>query len=101
VVFIVWSVMEKIDHTIARSSLMLMLPFGVYLIAEHFHASGVIAVVVAALDVRLRDVECNSAERVTQNSTWQVLEMLIICIAFVLLGLHLCFIIDFEVANLG
>src|SRR5690625_3187867 len=31
VVFIVWSVMEKIDHTIARSSLMLMLPFGVYL----------------------------------------------------------------------
>ena len=101
VVFIVWSVMEKIDHTIARSSLMLMLPFGVYLIAEHFHASGVIAVVVAALEVRRRDVEGNSAERVTQNSTWQVLEMLITGIAFGLIGLDLRMIIESEHANLG
>lgn len=101
VVFIVWWVMEKIDHTIARSSLMLMLPFGVYLIAEHFHASGVIAVVVAALEVRRRDVEGNSAERVTQASTWQVLEMLITGIAFGLIGLDLCMVVESEHADLG
>ncbi|WP_350269851.1 Na+/H+ antiporter [Brevibacterium sp. CBA3109] len=101
VVFIVWSVMEKIDHTIARSSLMLMLPFGVYLIAEHFHASGVIAVVVAALEVRRRDVEGNSAERVTQASTWQVLEMLITGIAFGLIGLDLRMVVETEQAGLG
>ncbi|MDN6667941.1 MAG: cation:proton antiporter, partial [Brevibacterium sp.] len=96
VVFVVWSAMEKIDHTIARSSLMLMLPFGVYLIAEHFHASGVIAVVVAALEVRRRDVEGNSAERVTQASTWQVLEMLITGVAFGLIGLDLRMAIESE-----
>ncbi|WP_231443430.1 Na+/H+ antiporter [Brevibacterium zhoupengii] len=101
VVFVVWWVMEKIDHTIARSSLMLMLPFGVYLIAEHFHASGVIAVVVAALEVRRRDVEGNSAERVTQASTWQVLEMLITGIAFGLIGLDLRMVVESEHADLG
>lgn len=101
VVFIVWWVMEKIDHTIARSSLMLMLPFGVYLIAEHLHASGVIAVVVAALEVRRRDVEGNSAERVTQASTWQVLEMLITGIAFGLIGLDLRMVVESEHADLG
>lgn len=101
VVFIVWWVMEKIDHTIARSSLMLMLPFGVYLIAEHFHASGVIAVVVAALEVRRRDVEGNSAERVTQASTWQVLEMLITGIAFGLIGLDLRMVVESQPDDLG
>lgn len=101
VVFIVWWVMEKIDHTIARSSLMLMLPFGVYLIAEHFHASGVIAVVVAALEVRRRDVEGNSAERVTQASTWQVLEMLITGIAFGLIGLDLRQVVESQPDDLG
>lgn len=101
VVFVVWWVMEKIDHTIARSSLMLMLPFGVYLIAEHFHASGVIAVVVASLEVRRRDVESNSAERVTQASTWQVLEMLITGIAFGLIGLDLRQVVESEHADLG
>lgn len=101
VVFVVWWVMEKIDHTIARSSLMLVLPFGVYLLAEHFHASGVIAVVVAALEVRRRDVEGNSAERVTQASTWQVLEMLITGIAFGLIGLDLRLIAEEESAGLG
>ena len=99
--FAAWWVMEKIDHTIARSSLMLVLPFGVYLVAEHFHASGVIAVVVAALEVRRRDVEGNSAERVTQNSTWQVLEMLITGIAFGLIGLDLRLIVESEHADLG
>ncbi|WP_210603579.1 Na+/H+ antiporter [Brevibacterium oceani] len=99
--FVVSWVMEKIDHTIARSSLMLMLPFGVYLIAEHFHASGVIAVVVAALEMRRRDVEGNSAERVTQNSTWQVLEMLITGIAFGLIGLDLRMVVESEHADLG
>jgi Na+/H+ antiporter len=99
--FVVWWVMEKIDHTVARSSLMLVLPFGVYLLAEHFHASGVIAVVVAALEVRRRDTEGNSAERVTQNSTWQVLEMLITGIAFGLIGLDLRLIIESEHADLG
>lgn len=101
VVAVAWWVMEKIDHTIARSALMLVLPFGVYLIAEHFHASGVIAVVVAALEVRRRDVEGNSAERVTQSSTWQVLEMLITGIAFGLIGLDLRQVAEAENGNLG
>lgn len=101
VVAVVWWVMSRIDHTIARSSLMLVLPFGVYLLAEHFHASGVIAVVVAALEVRRRDVEGNSAERVTQASTWQVLEMLITGIAFGLIGLDLRLIAERESGDLG
>ncbi len=101
VVFVAWWVMERIDHTVARSSLLFVLPFGVYLLAEHFHASGVIAVVVAALEVRRRDVEGNSAERVTQATTWQVLEMLITGIAFGLIGLDLRVVIETESSDLG
>ncbi len=101
VVAVVGFVTARIDHTVARSSLMLMLPFGVYLIAEHLHASGVIAVVVAALEVRRRDVEDNSADRVTQASTWQVLEMLITGIAFGLIGLELRRVVETESSGLG
>ncbi|WP_245940438.1 MULTISPECIES: Na+/H+ antiporter [Brevibacterium] len=101
VVALVWFVMARIDHIVARSSLMLVLPFGVYLIAEHLHASGVIAVVVAALEIRRRDVEDNSADRVTQASTWQVLEMLITGIAFGLIGLELRQVVEAERSGLG
>ncbi|MDN5910951.1 MAG: Na+/H+ antiporter, partial [Brevibacterium sp.] len=64
-------------------------------------ASGVIAVVVAALEVRRRDVEGNSAERVTQASTWQVLEMLITGIAFGLIGLDLRMVVESQPDDLG
>ncbi len=56
--------------------------------------------VVAALEVRRRDVEDNSADRVTQASTWQVLEMLITGIAFGLIGLELRRVAEAESAGL-
>lgn len=77
------------QSTIARAASHLVLPFLVYLVAEHVHASGVIAVVVAALEVRRHDSAEQYEERLMRRSTWQVLEMLITGIAFGLIGVEI------------
>jgi CPA1 family monovalent cation:H+ antiporter len=45
-------VSARVTDTTGRSALTLVLPFAVYLAAEEVHASGVVAVVVAALEMR-------------------------------------------------
>ncbi|WAL41675.1 MULTISPECIES: Na+/H+ antiporter [Brevibacterium] len=77
------------QNSVARSMAHLVLPFAVYLVAEHVNASGVIAVVVAALEMRQHDDAEQVEERLMQNATWEVLEMLITGVAFGLIGLEL------------
>jgi NhaP-type Na+/H+ or K+/H+ antiporter len=45
-------VTDRVTDATGRSALTLVLPFAVYLAAEEVHASGVVAVVVVALQVR-------------------------------------------------
>ncbi len=89
------------QNTIARTMAYLVLPFAVYLVAERIHASGVIAVVVAALEMRRHDNAEQVEERLMQNATWDVLEMLITGIAFGLIGIELRITIQESGSHLG
>jgi NhaP-type Na+/H+ or K+/H+ antiporter len=66
-----------------------VLPFAVYLAAEEVHASGVVAVVVVALQMRATSDADEAEERLVQRSFWDVVEMLVTGVAFGLIGLDL------------
>lgn len=80
---------DLIDSPMARSSATLALPFLAYLVAEHFGASGVIAVVVTGLQMRSSEDPTSSGDRLTQDALWGVLETCITGVAFGLIGLEI------------
>lgn len=82
-------VLARVTDTIGRSALTLVLPFAVYLAAEEVHASGVVAVVVVALQLRRLGDADEAAERLVQRSFWDVVELLVTGVAFGLIGLDL------------
>lgn len=92
--------MKIISHFIpaagARSALTLVAPFAVYLLAETVHASGVIAVIVLALEMRRNSRPADAAERLTSKAFWEVVELLATGIAFGLIGLEIKHVIDVE-----
>ncbi|MBC9704249.1 MAG: Na+/H+ antiporter [Enterococcus sp.] len=80
----------------ARSAITLVAPFAVYLGAEHFHASGVIAVVVLALEMRRNTRPQDAEERITTHSFWEVVELMATGIAFGLMGLEFRHVVQVE-----
>jgi CPA1 family monovalent cation:H+ antiporter len=82
-------VTARVADTTGRSALTLVLPFAVYLAAEEVHASGVVAVVVVALQMRATSDADEAEERLVQRSFWDVVEMLVTGVAFGLIGLDL------------
>lgn len=80
---------DLIDSPMARSSATLALPFLAYLVSEHLGASGVIAVVVAGLQMRSSQDPARSSDRLTQDALWGVLETCITGVAFGLIGLEI------------
>jgi Na+/H+ antiporter len=87
-------VLARVTDTIGRSALTLVLPFAVYLAAEEAHASGVVAVVVAALQLRRLGDADEAAERLVQRSFWDVVELLVTGVAFGLIGLDLQAVVE-------
>ncbi len=82
-------VLGRLTDATGRSALTLVLPFATYLAAEELGASGVIAVVVLALQLRAGADADEAAERLTQSSLWNVVELLVTGLAFGLIGLDL------------
>ncbi|MCM0583037.1 sodium:proton antiporter [Weissella diestrammenae] len=84
---------EKGAHDVVFSvSVQLFSPFIIYLTAEHFHASGVIAVVVAAIIANLQtktDVNYTGELHLTGIQTWNILGYLLDGTIFVLLGIEI------------
>lgn len=83
-------VRQRAHGTVARSAVTLVIPFGVYLIAESVHASGVIAVVIAAVQFTSTKylVALEAEDRLSYSSFWQVIELLLTGLAFGLIGLQ-------------
>ncbi|MGH3589137.1 MAG: cation:proton antiporter, partial [Pseudonocardia sp.] len=82
-------VTDRVTDPTGRSALTLVLPFAVYLAAEELHASGVVAVVVVALQLRSASAGDEAADRLMQRSFWDVVELLVTGVAFGLIGLDL------------
>jgi CPA1 family monovalent cation:H+ antiporter len=93
-------IMNRVTDTTGRSALTLVLPFAVYLAAEEVHASGVVAVVVVALELRSEGAPDEAAERLVQRSFWDVVELLVTGVAFGLIGLDLRQVVDVAGADL-
>ena len=87
-------VIDRVADPTGRSALTLVLPFAVYLAAEELHASGVVAVVVVALQLRSASAVDEAADRLVQRSFWDVVELLVTGVAFGLIGLDLRQVVD-------
>jgi CPA1 family monovalent cation:H+ antiporter len=94
-------VLERLTDVVASNGLTLVLPFAVYLAADALGASGVIAVVVAALQLRQHSDADASEARLTGSAFWNVVEMLVTGVAFALIGLELRAVIDQADRSLG
>lgn len=81
-------VLQWLDSPVAGNGFTWVLPFLVYLAAEEIHVSGVIAVVVAAVELTSR-VDATAADsRLTGSAFWEVAELLITGLAFGLMGMN-------------
>lgn len=78
-----------VGSPIGRSAITLVVPFAVYIGSDALHGSGVIAVVVAALEVRRTASVQEADERVTSRAFWEVLQLLVTGLAFGLVGLEM------------
>jgi len=79
--------------TVANVLYEVLTPFLVYLLAETFHVSGVLAVVATGLVIALPRRQSNEAlfarQKLVSNSTWKVISFLINGTIFVFLGMQL------------
>ena len=75
---------------IMEASFSLLTPFASYLFAEHFHFSGVLAVVTTGLFLSFRSSEIFSHQgRITAYAVWEVAGFVLNGLVFVLIGLQL------------
>lgn len=81
------------EDTVANVLYEVLTPFLVYLLAETFHVSGVLAVVAAGLVIALPRRQNNNAlfarQKLVSDSTWKVISFLINGTIFVFLGMQI------------
>ena len=81
------------EDTVANVLYEVLTPFLVYLLAETFHVSGVLAVVAAGLVIALPRRQSNKTllarQKLVSDSTWKVISFLINGTIFVFLGIQL------------
>ncbi|GAA4379773.1 Na+/H+ antiporter [Paeniglutamicibacter cryotolerans] len=89
-----------VPNLVARSATTLVAPYAVYLLAEEVHFSGVVAVVVTALELGRRARPQDSEERLTRTAFWDVVELLTTGVAFGLVGIEMRYILQDEGRNI-
>lgn len=78
------------NNSIISTSLTLLTPFVAYLVAEHWHTSGVLAVVAAGLMISWRSSEIFSYEtRIRNSAVWDTIIFLLNGFIFIIIGLQL------------
>jgi Na+/H+ antiporter len=83
------------DNPMTDTTMTFLTPYTAYLVAEEYHASGVLAVVVAGLILSQRASEVfNHQTRLQANFVWQTVIFLLNGIIFILIGLQLPLILS-------
>lgn len=77
---------DHVGNITARNALTWVLPFAVYVGAEHVEASGVIAVVIAAIELTSR-ASLGAEDRLSGGAFWGTVEMLFTGVAFGMIGI--------------
>jgi Na+/H+ antiporter len=79
-----------ISDPVIESTLTFLTPFASYLLAEHFHVSGVLAVVTTGLYLSFRSAEIFTHQsRIMTYSVWEVVVYILNGLIFILIGLQL------------
>src|SRR3546814_2212906 len=76
------------EYTGSQVLVSLLIPFGSYLLAEHFHASGILAAVSAGVTMSFAEIsrQAMAVTRMRRNSVWDTIQFALNGIIFVLLG---------------
>ena len=76
------------EDTGSQILVSLLIPFGSYLLAEHVHASGILAAVAAGVTMTFAEIsrQAMAATRMRRNSVWDTIQFALNGIIFVLLG---------------
>ena len=76
------------EDTGSQILVSLLIPFGSYLLAEHFHASGILAAVSAGVTMIFVEIsrQAMAVTRMRRNSVWDTIQFALNGIIFVLLG---------------
>ena len=83
-------IFERIGDPAAENTIMMLVPFGAFLPAEALHASGVVAVLSAALYLsRYSVVIASATSRLQGPVLWEMIDFLLTGLSFVLVGLQL------------
>ncbi|SDH45316.1 Na+/H+ antiporter [Nonomuraea jiangxiensis] len=85
---------NRTRDSLVENTLMLLIPFAVYLAAESVHASGVIAVVIVGLYLGNRMHLSGFGTRLVSDSVWKVTAFFLEAIVFALIGLQLVTVIQ-------
>ncbi len=87
---LLWALRRIKDNVTLEVALTLLTPYSAYLLAEHFHMSGVLSVVAAGLFVSFRSPEAFSFQtRIQTSSFWNTIEFLLNGFVFILIGMQL------------
>ncbi|WP_425321392.1 cation:proton antiporter [Corynebacterium zhongnanshanii] len=81
------------ESTTARTAFTWIVPFAVYIAAEEAHASGVIAIVIAAVQMNSK-LDIGAQDRLSGSAFWETVEMVFTGLAFGLIGLSVRDAID-------
>lgn len=89
--FLAYKLLKKINDHLLEVAITVVLTFGTPLLAEHFHFSGIIAVVVAGLIIGNygRMYSMSEKTRETLETFWEVIEFIINSLLFLIVGLEL------------
>ena len=80
----------RIRHTEVENTISLLTPFAAYLPAEHFHASGVLAVLTAGVLLgRFGPRIVSARTRIQAQGMWGILTFILEGLVFILIGLKL------------
>ena len=76
------------EDTGSQILVSLLIPFGSYLLAEHVHASGILAAVSAGVTMTFAEIsrQAMAITRMRRNSVWDTIQFALNGIIFVLLG---------------
>ncbi len=97
---------RKLDDPLMESTIGIIVPFAVYVTAEHLHpfssdfsGSGVLAVVAAGLYLGNRSLHAGPATRLQDSSVWASIDVLLEALVFALMGLQLPFVLESVQSN--
>jgi CPA1 family monovalent cation:H+ antiporter len=91
-----WIAMRFGEESGTQILLSLLIPFGAYMLAEHFHCSGILAAVAAGVTMSYAEAsgQTLAVTRVRRNAVWDTVQFAANGIIFILLGEQFPYILE-------